>query len=153
MIRIKEILLPEHIVLGLEAKTREEAVHAVAKTLRGDTRIADWPLFYKSLAESDRSAQTNCELGLTIPHNRTDSVTAMVMAFGRLKAPLKTPLDEIRYVVVIGIPETMDADYLRLVGVLMRVFRDEQLRSELDSASSPQEVLKVFDEGETRLAH
>jgi hypothetical protein len=33
------------------------------------------------------------------------------------------------------------------------VFRDEQLRSELDSASSPQEVLKVFEEGETRLGH
>ena len=153
MIRIKEILLPEHIVLGLDAKTREEAVHAVAKTLRGDSRIADWPLFYQTLAESDRSAQTNCELGLTIPHNRTDSVTAMAMAFGRLKAPLKTPLQEIRYVVVIGIPETMDADYLRLVGVLRRVFRDDQLRTALDSASSPQEVLKVFEEGETRLAH
>jgi len=40
MIRIKEILLPEHIVLGLDAKTREEAVHAVAKTLRGDSRIS-----------------------------------------------------------------------------------------------------------------
>jgi mannitol/fructose-specific phosphotransferase system IIA component (Ntr-type) len=151
MIRIKEILLPEHVVLELDAKTREEAVHAVAKTLRDDSRIVDWPLFYKTLSESDRNAQTNCELGLTIPHNRTDTVTAMVMAFGRLKAPLKTPLHEIRYVVVLGIPETMDADYLRLVGVLMRVFRDDQLRSALDSASSPKEVLKVFDEGETKL--
>jgi mannitol/fructose-specific phosphotransferase system IIA component (Ntr-type) len=151
MIRIKEILLPDNIVLELEAKTREEAVHAVAKTLRGDSRIADWPLFYKTLSESDRSAQTNCELGLTIPHNRTDSVTGMVMAFGRLKSSLNTPLHEIRYVVVLGIPETMDADYLRLVGVLMRVFRDDQLRSALDSASSPQEVLKVFEEGETKL--
>jgi mannitol/fructose-specific phosphotransferase system IIA component (Ntr-type) len=153
MIRIKEILLPEHIVLELEAKTREEAVHAVAKTLRGDSRIADWEFFYKTLSESDRNAQTNCELGLTIPHNRIDKVMEMAMAFGRLKAPLKTFFHDIRYVVVIGIPETMDADYLRLVGVLMRVFRDDQLRSALDSASTPEEVLKVFEEGETRLGH
>lgn len=152
MIRIKEILLAEDILLGLDAKTREEAVHAVAKTLRGDSRITDWPLFYKTLSESDRSAQTNCRLGLTIPHNRTDRVTAMVMAFARLQAPLKNFLHEIRYVVVLGIPETMDADYLRLVGVLMRVFRDDQLRNALDSASTPEEVLKVFEEGETRLA-
>jgi mannitol/fructose-specific phosphotransferase system IIA component (Ntr-type) len=151
MIRIKEILFSEHILLGLEAKTREEAVHAIAKTLRGDSRITNWPLFYKTLSESDRSAQTNCRLGLTIPHNRTDSVTAMVMAFGRLKAPLKTSLDDIRYMVVIGIPETMDADYLRLVGVLMRVFRDDRLRAALDSASTPGDILQVFDEGETRL--
>ena len=153
MIRIKEILFPENVVLGLEAKTREEAVHAVAKTLRGDDRIKDWSVFYKTLSESDRSAQTNCRLALTIPHSRTDSVTAMVMAFGRLKAPLQTFLHEIRYVAVLGIPETMDADYLRLVGVLMRVFRDDQLRAAMDAASTPEEVLKVFDEGETRLAH
>src|SRR5258708_21572066 len=102
MIRIKEILLAEHIVLGLDAKTREEAVHAVAKTLSGDSPIAAWPLFYKTLSESDRSAQTNCELGLTIPHNRTGSVTAMAMAFGRLKAPLKTPLHDILSGSVIG---------------------------------------------------
>jgi fructose PTS system EIIA component len=151
MIRIKEILFPENIVLGLDAKTREEAVHAVAKTLRGDSRIKDWSVFYKTLSESDRSAQTNCRLGLTIPHNRTDSVTAMVMAFGRLQAPLQTFLQEIRCVVVLGIPETMDAEYLRLVGVLMRVFRDDQLRTALDAASTPEEVLKVFEEGETRL--
>jgi fructose PTS system EIIA component len=153
MIRIKEILFPENIVLGLDAKTREEAVHAVAKTLRGDSRIKDWSVFYKALSESDRSAQNNCRLGLTIPHNRSDNVTAMVMAFGRLQAPLQTFLQEIRYVVVLGIPETMDAEYLRLVGVLMRVFRDDQLRTALDAASTPEEVLKVFDEGETRLGH
>jgi mannitol/fructose-specific phosphotransferase system IIA component (Ntr-type) len=151
MTRIKEILFPDNIVLGLEVKTREEAVHAVSKTLRGDSRIADWPLFYQTLSESDRSAQNNCRLGITIPHNRSDTVTSMVMAFGRLKTPLKTAPNDIKYVVIIGIPETMDADYLRLVGVLMRVFRDEQLRAALDSAAAAEEILKVFDEGETKL--
>jgi PTS system nitrogen regulatory IIA component len=59
--------------------------------------------------------------------------------------------EEIRYVLVIGIPETMDADYLRLVGVLMRVFRDDRIRATLDSARTAEAVLKIFEEGETKL--
>jgi mannitol/fructose-specific phosphotransferase system IIA component (Ntr-type) len=151
MIRISEILLPEHILLDLATPTREEAVRMVAESLRGDSRIADWPLFLKTLSESERSAQTNCTLGLTIPHNRTDAVTSMVMALGRLKTPVKAASVEIRYIVIIGIPETMDAEYLRLVGVLMRVFRDDRFRATLDSATKPQAVLKVFEEAETKL--
>jgi mannitol/fructose-specific phosphotransferase system IIA component (Ntr-type) len=151
MIRFGEILFPEHIILDLPAKTREEAVYAVAKSLGGDSRVTDWATFYKSLSESDRSAKCNLELGLTMPHTRTDAVTAMVMAFGRLAMPLVVSSEEIRYVLVIGIPETMDADYLRLVGVLMRVFRDSKLQADLGSAETPEAVLKVFGAGETEL--
>jgi mannitol/fructose-specific phosphotransferase system IIA component (Ntr-type) len=151
MIRFNEILLPEHVLLDLSAKTREEAVYAVAKSLQGDDRIRDWADFYKTLSESERSIKCNLELGLTIPHTRTEAVTAMVMAFGRLATPLVLSPEEIRYVLIIGIPETMDADYLRLVGVLMRVFRYDDLRAALDSAASAQAVLKVFSAGETEL--
>jgi mannitol/fructose-specific phosphotransferase system IIA component (Ntr-type) len=151
MIRFNEILLPEHVLLDLSAKTREEAVYAVAKSLQGDDRIRDWADFYKTLSESERSIKCNLELGLTIPHTRTEAVTAMVMAFGRLATPLVLSPEEIRYVLIIGIPKTMDADYLRLVGVLMRVFRYDDLRAALDSAASAQAVLKVFSAGETEL--
>jgi PTS system fructose-specific IIC component len=151
MIRIREILLPEQILLGLVARSREEAVHAVAESLRGESRIADWPLFFQTLSESERSAKCNLELGLTMPHGRTDAVTTMVMAFARLETPVRIVSEEIRYVLVIGIPETMDADYLRLVGVLMRVFRDDRLRATLDSARTAEDVLKIFEEGETKL--
>ncbi len=151
MSRIREILLPEQILLGLAAGSRQEAVHAVAESLRGDSRVADWALFFKTLSESERSAKCNLELGLTMPHGRTNAVTTMVMAFGRLETSVRIFAEEIRYVLVIGIPETMDADYLRLVGVLMRVFRDDRLRATLDSARTAEAVLKIFEEGETKL--
>jgi mannitol/fructose-specific phosphotransferase system IIA component (Ntr-type) len=148
MIRISEILFPEQILVDIRAFTREEAVHVVAETLRRDERIRDWNRFLTSLNECDRSGRINLGLGITIPHSRTSSVTDMVMAFGRLTAPLSTPSGKITYILVIGIPDAMDAEYLRLVGVLLRVFRDEELRRRLDEAKNPSEVLKVFADGE-----
>ena len=152
MIRISEILLPEQILLDVRAFTREEAVHAVAETLRRDERVKDWNQFLTSLNECERSSRINLELGITIPHTRTSSVNDMVMAFGRLTVPLSTPTAEISYILIIGIPDTMDAEYLRLVGVLLRVFREEELRGRLDEAKSSAEVLKVFVDGERSLA-
>jgi fructose PTS system EIIBC or EIIC component len=152
MNRIREILLPQQILLNVKATTREEAIKEVANSLQGDTRIIDWPRFGETLAECARSQKVNIGLGLTIPHNRTDTVTSMVMAFGRLAQPIRRGPASIRFVLVIGIPETMDADYLRLVGVLMRAFRDKELRKTLETAATPEAVLGAFEKGETRVA-
>jgi mannitol/fructose-specific phosphotransferase system IIA component (Ntr-type) len=43
----------------------------------------------------------------------------------------------------------MDAEYLRIVGTLMRVFRNEKLRQKLLSADKPTEIIQVFEKGET----
>jgi PTS system fructose-specific IIA component len=151
MNRIREILLPKQILLNVKATTREEAVKAVTDSLQGDNRIINWPGFVECLSECERSGKVNIGLGVTIPHGRTDSVTSMVMAFGRLAQPIHRGPASIRFVLVIGIPETMDADYLRLVGVLMRAFRDDHLRKALETAKTPEEVLSAFERGEKHL--
>jgi mannitol/fructose-specific phosphotransferase system IIA component (Ntr-type) len=152
MNRIREILLPQQILLSLKAANRDEAIKIVVDSLKGDNRIIDWARFETTLSECQRSSKINIGLGLTIPHNRTNSVTSMVMAFARLAQPIRRGPASIRFVLVIGIPETMDADYLRLVGVLMRAFRDPELRKTLETAKTPEEVLAAFEKGETRVA-
>lgn len=152
MNRIREILSPKQILLDVKAATRDEAIKIVTDSLKGDNRIIDWSGFVDTLSECQRSGKIHMGLGLTIPHNRTDSVTSMVMAFGRLAQPIRRGPGTIRFVLVIGIPETMDSDYLRLVGVLMRAFRDNELRKALETAETPEEVLSAFEKGETRLA-
>jgi mannitol/fructose-specific phosphotransferase system IIA component (Ntr-type) len=44
----------------------------------------------------------------------------------------------------------MDAEYLRLVGTLMRVFRHEKLRQQLLQASDAADIIHIFEKGETR---
>ena len=89
------------------------------------------------------------EYGIAVPHVRTATVTKMVMAFGRLKEPIQEPDGPIQFVVLVGIPETMDAEYLRLVGTLMRVFRSEKLRDKLLHAEKPAQIIDIFERVET----
>ncbi|HEV3210519.1 MAG TPA: PTS sugar transporter subunit IIA [Chthoniobacterales bacterium] len=151
MIKLRGTLLPDHILLNLDSGSRDEAIRRVAETLRSDTRVADWPRFFRTLKERDANAKINLQYGVTVPHARTSSVTGMVMAFGRLKEPVAEPDGMIHFVTVLGIPGTMDAEYLRLVGTLMRVFRSEKLRRRLQQAEKPSQIVDIFEQGESGL--
>jgi mannitol/fructose-specific phosphotransferase system IIA component (Ntr-type) len=52
-------------------------------------------------------------------------------------------------VMLVGIPRAMDAEYLRLVGILMRVFRNEKLRHKLLYAPEPADIVRIFEQGES----
>ena len=81
--------------------------------------------------------------------SRTAAVTKIIMAFARLKEPFQDSDGPIRFVVLVGIPETMDAEYLRLVGTLMRVFRSEKLRNKILLAEKPAQIIDIFEKVET----
>jgi mannitol/fructose-specific phosphotransferase system IIA component (Ntr-type) len=149
MIRLRGTLLPEHILLDLDSGSRDDAVRRVAETLRSDPRVANWAQFFRTLRERDANAKVNLQYGITVPHARTSAVTGMVMAFGRLQKPVADRDGTIRFVTVLGIPETMDAEYLRLVGTLMRVFRNEKLRQRLNYAEKPSQIVDIFEKGES----
>ena len=149
MIRLRETLLPEHILLSLNAQTREEAVQQVSASLRSDTRMADWQDFSRALRKYEGAGKVNLCHGLILPHVRTSAVTKMVMAFGRLTQPLQEMDGPIQFVVLVGIPRAMDAEYLRLVGTLMRTFRNEKLQQKLLQAQNPADIIRLLEKGET----
>ena len=149
MIRIRETLLPDHVLLSLTAHSRDEAIHQLAESLRSDVRVTDWQGFFQALQRREAAGKMQLEYCLAMLHVRTWAVTTMVMAFGRLKEPVQETDGAIRFVVLAGIPETMDAEYLRLVGTLMRIFRSEKLRDKLRRAKKPAEIIDIFERVET----
>ena len=64
MIRIREILLPENVLLDIPAGSREEGIQKVAESLKADTRIVDWEEFYQDLLGTvNHGARNASELG------------------------------------------------------------------------------------------
>ena len=73
----------------MTARSREETIRQLAESLRSDT--TDFRLarnFCEALGEQEAAGKVNLHYGLTLPHVRTAAVTKMLMAFGRLTAPL-----------------------------------------------------------------
>jgi len=153
MIRLRAALRPEHIVLDLHAATLADAIHSLAEPLRADPRVA--AAWLELVAMWDAKAQTpgiHLKYGVVLIHARTKAVVDFVMAFGRLQTPVLKHGEPIRFILLIGIPTAMDAEYARLVGVLMRVLRDERLCRGFLEAKRPEEVLAILERGEGAVA-
>ncbi|MBV9298453.1 MAG: hypothetical protein JO066_05700, partial [Verrucomicrobia bacterium] len=66
MIRIRGALLPEHVLLGLIAQTREGALQLLCESLRSDTRISDWESFLRDLRKYEAAGKINLQYSLTL---------------------------------------------------------------------------------------
>ena len=147
MITLADTLDARHISLGPAVEDRAQAILRIVGLLRNDPRGTDWESLYAQLS---RATPCRCEdeasFAICLPHARTDAVTEMVMSVGRFHPLLDfaESAKPVRYLFVIAAPVAMAADYLRIVGLLMRVIRNPVSEQALNDASTSEAFLDVL---------
>src|SRR5215210_669109 len=146
LITIGDILRPRHIDLALTAASPEEAIFSVASLLKENEHVTDWNAFYRGLTSRNPCIAGGGEFELCIPHARTSAVDAMVMSVGRsdMGIAFANTTAKIHYIFVIGVPGTLAADYLRIIGALARIFKNSQAERALREAVDPEEFLATL---------
>lgn len=152
MMRFRAALESAQIVLDLEAVTLEEAIRKLAETFRSDPRVGSWPELAAAWQAKGTGHVVPVRIGVAFIHARTKAVSDLVMGFGRLQTPVRDHGDLIRFIILMGIPATIDAEYARLVGALMRVLRDQRLCQAFHEAKRPEEVLAILERAEAAVA-
>ena len=148
MIPLRAALEPGQIVLDLEAVALPEAVRKLAETLRSDPRVGSWPELAAAWQAKVEGPGLPVRAGVAFVHARTKAVSELVMSFGRLHTPVADGGEPIQFILLIGIPKAIDAEYARLVGALMRVLRDQRLCNAFRGAKRPEEVLTILERAE-----
>ena len=154
MIRIADTLRPERIRLNLTASTVPEAIRETALLLRSASAVLYWEDFYSSVIKNAPCiTESDGSFALCLPHARTDAVSSMVMSIGisTLGVPSESCSQRIRYFFCIGVPKALASDYLRIVGLLVRLLKDIRAESALHAAPTPAEVIDILSELEFRL--
>lgn len=134
---IDEILHSSDVNLSLRADGKSAAVEELLGSLRGDERVTNWEELRKAVVERDAPAIEHDGRGICVAHGRTKAVSTLTMAAGRSETGVTCPETALRVhlLFVVGIPAAMDSEYLRLVGAIVRVCRDESLMAELLAAT------------------
>lgn len=154
MITVGTLLRPDHVALDLRAATPVAAIEEVAGLVKGDPAVLEWGAL---LAGVHASAPCLPEPGggfsLCIPHTRGDCVSGMVMSVGRSETGVVFPNVElpVRYLFCLAVPRALAADYLRIVGLLARVFKDRQAEGELRAAATVPEFVELLSRREAKL--
>lgn len=154
MIHIEDTLRPEHVLLGLAASSPEAATDALLARLHKDERVLDWTAFREALRKHPPCrVWDGAPYGIYIPHARTEALSGMVLTAARLAVDTMFPECDkpVRYVFCLGVPQEMAADYLRIAGLLMRIFTDEATEETLRTAQNGATFLSALENLEVKI--
>jgi len=136
---LSDALLPKDIHLQLKATDPRDALEEIIASFRSDRRVKDWEKLRAALiANTAKEISKGCSEKMTLHHARTESVSTLILAAGR---------NNERLVFVALIPEAMNNEYLRILGAIARVCREEGPLKELLSVQDQDTFLNLLEKG------
>lgn len=147
MKQLFDFLLPVSTCLSLSAMEEAAALREVTKLLHHDSRIINWEQFSQAILE--QSSFPLCideKKSVVIYHTRTNAVQDLVMAVGRSSDGIffKGHTNPISLIFVIGIPNALNNEYLRMMGTIARLCKDSSLLKKLLSSKTTEEFMTLL---------
>jgi len=136
---LSDYLPDRRILLGLESRSKQEALRETLGLFRGEPGVNDAAALASAVEKRDAPTLFENHCGILIAHGRTNAVEKLVMAVGRCKNQIIEPgaAAALRLVFVAGIPSAFDSEYLRSVGAIARICRNpETLQALLECEQS-----------------
>jgi mannitol/fructose-specific phosphotransferase system IIA component (Ntr-type) len=145
-IALSDLLDEKQVILRLRSRKLPNALREIIHLLAQNRKIDDAERFLKQVLAREREHPSVVENGVAFPHARTDLVDEIVVGIGRSRAgiPLGENQQRARLIFVIGVPERLVNHYLICVGTLVRLMRDDTIRSTLLRAGTPQEFIDTL---------
>jgi fructose-specific phosphotransferase system IIA component len=153
--QLSDFLSEKLIVLGLEANDKREAVRTMVARMASHNAISSPETFLNEVIAREDLEPTCIGRGVAFPHTRTLCVTRPVIAFGRATHNIpftSKESDDVRLIFVMGTPKDDANTYLQILARLCRLLRQQSFRERLLAATTPEEILDLFNEYETAAA-
>jgi mannitol/fructose-specific phosphotransferase system IIA component (Ntr-type) len=152
--KLAQVLDPARVTLNVQSTKRTAALNEVARLLEGHPDVINFPGFYNELLARERLDPTCIGNGIALPHARTDHVKKTVLAIGRSDQGVffENCNQTVRLMFVLGTPKSNPGDYLQLVGLLCRLFKDPADSAALFAAATPAAFIQTMLELEAKVS-
>jgi hypothetical protein len=143
-------LLPKDIHLALRAGNPADGLEEVLSGLRSDERVKDWELLRTSLVDGSPIDCGPRESGMIILHHRrTAGISGMILAAGRFPEGIAVEgcAAPLRMIFVAAVPESLNNEYLRIIGAVSRICGNPVTFERLMGATDAAGFLNVLEEG------
>lgn len=149
MKHLHHFLQPESINLSLVADEEQEVFQEVIALLKEDSRVADWNEFFQAIiARSAYPVLASNKKAIVIYHGRTNAVHDLIMAIGRSKKGIifKECEHPIHLVFIMGVPNTLNNEYLRIMGAIARACQNSTKLEELLATENSNQFIALLSE-------
>lgn len=141
--------LDERLVLFLDVASQNEAIDQLIEALDDAGKLLDKEAFHHAILEREKIVSTGIGIGVAIPHAKLTGYPDFFIAIGIQKGRgiEWNALDgsPVKIIFMIGGPDTRQTEYLKILSLLTTVIKDEERRKRLLKATTPGEVLAVFE--------
>jgi mannitol/fructose-specific phosphotransferase system IIA component (Ntr-type) len=145
-IALSELLDEKQVILRLRSRKLPNALREIIQVLAQNGKISDGETFLEEVLAREQAHPSAVENGVAFPHARTDLVDEIVIGIGRSRAgiPIGADQQRARLIFVIGVPDRLLNDYLICVGMLVRLVKNDAIRSRLLQAETPREFIDAL---------
>ena len=145
-IALSELLDEKQVILRLRSRKLPNALREIIQVLAQNGKIDDGETFLEEVLAREQVHPSAVENGVAFPHARTDLVDEIVIGIGRSRAgiPIGADQQRARLIFVIGVPDRLLNDYLICVGMLVRLVKNDAIRSRLLQAETPREFIDAL---------
>ena len=134
---IKSVLDERVIDLNMTAKNKKEAIEHLAGKLKDAGYIADVDSYIEDIYLRESQGQTGIGHYVAIPHGKSDSVTQVGIAIGKVQ-------DEIEWETLDGNGVENAKTHLRLLAEVARTLGNDDAVEALLNASTVEDLKAVF---------
>jgi mannitol/fructose-specific phosphotransferase system IIA component (Ntr-type) len=145
-ITLTDLLDEKQVILGLRSRKVPNALREVIDLLAQNGKVNNPEAFFEKVLAREQAHPSVVENGAAFPHARTDLVDEIVVGIGHSRAGIPFGHNGVRarLIFVIGVPERLVNDYLICVGTLVRLVRDDTIRSALLHAQTSREFIDAL---------
>lgn len=145
--RIEDMLAPSRVLMNLKGTSKRDVLVELAEAQGASGHVRDVEALKQAILDRESIMSTGIGLSIAIPHAKIPSVSDFVLALGRKPEGIEyDSLDgqPVRIIIMIAAPEGQQNVYLRILARVTHVLRDDDNRSRIMAAESPEEIIALF---------
>lgn len=152
---LSELLRPSLITVGLDARSKTQAIGELVDVLVQDHEIAmkNRSSVLEAVLESEDAQHSGMERGIAVPHGLSDKLEDVICAVGI--APKGVPFDCLdgqpaTIIVLVVAPKRSYAAEIRMLTGIQNLLKHDSLRAGILKARTSQEVFDLIEKEEMK---
>ena len=141
--------LDTDLIVFLDVSEQDDAIDLLIDLLDQAGRLPAKAAFRKAVFEREELISTGIGMGVAVPHAKLKEFKEFFIAVGiqQKKGIEWDAIDKapVRFIFLIGGPQDRQSEYLQILSQLTAAIKDPQVRKDLLRATTPSDVLSIFD--------
>ena len=149
---LTQILQPTCIKAPLVSKNKEDAIEELVNCLADNGLVTDRGEAFEAVMAREQTRSTGIGSGIAIPHGKCSAAKELVMAVGIASEAIDFESIDNKPVLIIILlvsPPDQTGPHIQALARISRLMLDEQFKSQLEKAATPEEVYDLISTKET----